>query len=73
MSFTTVFNAINQFESEYLKVKPWLQFVGYMLNVGGLIGLANAHSHVVHTFALGVAFVGFGVSMAGYLYNKIYP
>jgi hypothetical protein len=52
--------------SNYIKIKPWLQFVGYMLAFGGLI-------FITHPIAKVVAYVGLGVSMAGYLYNKLYP
>ena len=49
-----------------VKIAPWLQFVGYMLAFGGLLGLH-------HKFGVPLAYVGLGVSMAGYLYKKIYP
>jgi hypothetical protein len=62
MSLSTVLNSVNN----YVKLKPWLQFVGYMLTFGGLI-------FITHPVAKLVAYVGLGVSMAGYLYNKIYP
>lgn len=50
----------------YVKIAPWLQFVGLMLAVGGLIG---AH----HWFGVPLAYVGIGVSFAGFIYDKIYP
>ena len=49
----------------YVKLAPWLQFVGLMLAVGGLIG-----SH--HWFGVPLAYVGIGVSFAGFVYDKIY-
>jgi len=52
---------LNTFEQN-VKIKPWLQFVGYMIAFGGL-----AVKHPV------IAYVGVAVSMAGWLYNKIYP
>jgi hypothetical protein len=58
MSLSTIFNSIDQ----YIKIQPWLQFVGYMLAFGGLV--------LRHPL---VAYVGLGVSMAGWLYEKIYP
>ena len=51
---------------KYIKIKPWLQFVGYMLAFGGLILIDHPHAKLV-------AFVGLGVSMAGFLYDVIYP
>jgi hypothetical protein len=45
-----------------VKLAPWLQFVGYMLAFGGLVT-----RHPI------LAYVGLGVSMAGWLYKKIYP
>ncbi len=62
MSFSTILSSVDK----YIKIKPWLQFVGYMLAFGGLI-------FIEHPIAKVVAYVGLGVSMAGYLYNKIYP
>ena len=50
---------------KYIKIAPWLQFVGYMLAFGGLLGLH-------HFFGKPLAYVGLGVSMAGYLYKKLY-
>jgi len=58
MSLSTILNQVDQ----YIKVKPWLQFVGYMLAFGGLV---SRHPML--------AYVGLGVSMAGWLYTKIYP
>lgn len=58
MSLSSILNSVDR----YIKIKPWLQFVGYMLAFGGL----------VLRYPL-VAYVGLGVSMAGWLYNKIYP
>ena len=62
MSLSTILSSFSQ----AVKLKPWLQFVGYMLAFGGLI-------FIEHPGAKVVAYVGLGVSMAGYLYNKIYP
>jgi hypothetical protein len=50
----------------YVKLAPWLQFVGLMLAFGGLLALG-------HWFGKPLAFVGLGVSMAGFVYDKIYP
>lgn len=47
---------------QYIKIQPWLQFVGYMVAFGGLI--------VKHPV---VSYAGLGISMAGWLYKKIYP
>jgi hypothetical protein len=47
---------------QYIKIKPWLQFVGYMLAFGGLVT-----KHPLITY------IGLGVSMAGWLYDEIYP
>jgi len=58
-------NLFAKFESS-VKEGPWLQFVGYMLAFGGLLGHA-------HKFGVPLAYVGLGVSMAGFLYDKIYP
>ena len=58
MSLSSILNSVDQ----YIKIKPWLQFVGYMLAFGGLVS-----KHPL------LAYVGLGVSMAGWLYNKIYP
>lgn len=58
MSFSSLLNSVDQ----YIKIKPWLQFTGYMLAFGGLVS-----KHPM------VAYVGLGVSMAGWLYNRIYP
>ena len=60
----------------YVKIKPWLQFVGYMLIAGGLIAIALNIPHPVSfsvKLSFGVAFLGLGVSMAGFDYTKIYP
>ncbi len=46
---------------QYVKLPAWLQFVGYMLAFGGLV--------VKHPV---ITYVGLGVSMAGWLYEKIY-
>lgn len=64
MSLSTIFNSIDQ----YVKLQPWLQFVGYMLAFGGTIAAA-----LKHNIGFYVAFVGLGVSMAGWVYKKIYP
>lgn len=54
-------NLIDKFE-QYVNISPWLQFVGYMLAFGGLIG-----RHPL------LAYIGLGVSMAGWLYRELYP
>lgn len=51
---------------EYVKPAPWLQFVGIMLAFGGLLALS-------HWYGKPLAFLGLGVSMAGFVYNQIYP
>lgn len=56
---------LDKFE-QYVKIAPWLQFVGYALAVGGLLG-------VRHWFGVPLAYVGLFVSFAGFLYKKIYP
>lgn len=56
-----------------VKEAPWLQFVGYMLTIGGVIGIALDACRPVHKVPFAVAFLGLGISMAGYLYKKIYP
>jgi hypothetical protein len=50
----------------YIKIAPWLQFVGLALAVGGLL----AHAHWV---GVPMAYVGIFVSFAGFIYDKIYP
>jgi hypothetical protein len=50
----------------YVKLPAWLQFVGLMLAVGGLLALK-------HWFGIPLAYVGIGVSFAGFIYEKIYP
>lgn len=52
--------------SNYVKLAPWLQFVGLMLVLWGLLALS-------HWFGKPLAFVGVGVSFAGFIYHKIYP
>lgn len=51
---------------QYVKLPAWLQFVGLMLAFGGLI-------FIDHSFAKLVAYVGLGISAAGFTYDKIYP
>lgn len=62
VNLSYIFNNIDN----YIKEGPWLQFVGYMLTFGGLLG----HSH---WFGVPLAYLGLGIGMAGYLYKKIYP
>ena len=50
----------------YIKIKPWLQFVGLMLAFGGLV-------FIDHSYAKLVVYVGLGVSSAGFAYDLIYP
>jgi hypothetical protein len=52
--------------SNYVKLAPWLQFVGLMLALGGLLALS-------HWIGKPLAYVGIGVSFAGFVYDKIYP
>jgi hypothetical protein len=47
---------------QYVKLKQWLQFVGYMVAYGGLV--------IHHPL---IAYVGLSVSMAGFAYDLIYP
>lgn len=49
-----------------VKLPPFIQFVGLMLVLGGLIA-------VRHWFGVPLAYVGAGVSFAGFIYDKIYP
>jgi hypothetical protein len=58
MSISTLLSSFEQ----NVKIKPWLQFVGYMVAFGGLVS-----KHPL------IAYVGLGISMAGWLYTKIYP
>jgi hypothetical protein len=51
---------------KFVKLAPWLQFVGLMLAVGGLLGLR-------HWFGVPLAYGGIGVSFAGFVYDMIYP
>src|SRR4029077_11693491 len=72
MSLSTFLGNVDKF----IKIDTWLQIVGYMLLVAGLIGAAWSLPHPVDLpvkLAFGVAFVGVGVSMAGFDYTKIYP
>ncbi len=52
---------------EYIKVKPWLQFVG-LVGLAGTLFLSTAS-----TVSKTVGFVAFGVSLAGFVYDLIYP
>jgi len=52
---------------QYVKIAPWLQFVGLMLAFGGLIFVVD-YPHLAKL----VAFTGLGVSTAGFVYEKIY-
>lgn len=62
MNLSTILSSVDK----YIKIKSWLQFVGYMLAFGGLV-------FIEHPLAKVVAYVGLGVSMAGFLYDMIYP
>lgn len=62
MSLKSIFNNLDK----YIIEDQWLTFVGYILAFGGLIG----HTHA---YGIAVAYVGLGVSMAGWLYKKLYP
>lgn len=64
MSFSTVLNNIDK----YVRVKQWLQFVGLMLVFGGLAFLSD-YAHAAKL----VAYVGAGISTAGFVYDIIYP
>lgn len=66
MSFASILNTIDQ----YIKIKPWLQFVGYMILIGGLITIAAKCGMSV---GLVIGFLGLGISMAGFNYRDIYP
>lgn len=63
MSLSTIFASIDK----DIKIAPWLQFVGLMLAFGGLIFIGEYHAAKL------VAYVGLGVSSAGFAYNLIYP
>jgi hypothetical protein len=49
-----------------VKLAPFLQFVGLMLALGGLLALS-------HWIGKPLAYVGIGVSFAGFVYDRIYP
>lgn len=51
--------------SNYVKIAPWLQFVGLMIVFGGLLALS-------HWVGKPLAYFGAGVSLAGFVYEKIY-
>ncbi len=51
--------------SKYVNLAPWLQFVGLMIVVGGLLALS-------HWVGKPLAYLGVGVSFAGFVYEKIY-
>jgi len=51
---------------KYVKLAPWLQFVGVMLAFGGLLALS-------HWYGKPLAYAGLGVNMAGFVYDRIYP
>jgi hypothetical protein len=53
---------------KYVKLAPWLQFVGLMLAFGGLIFIGDYPDP-----AKLVSYFGLGVSSAGFAYNLIYP
>ena len=52
--------------SKFVKIGPFLQFLGYMVALGGLIW----HTH---WYGVPTAYGGIGLSFAGYLYDKLYP
>lgn len=52
--------------SNYVKLPAFLQFVGLMLAIGGLLALN-------HAIGKPLAYVGIGISFAGFIYNRIYP
>ena len=62
MNFSNILDTVDR----YIKIAPWLQFVGLMLAFGGLIFIDHNHAKLV-------AYVGLGVSTAGFVYDKIYP
>ncbi len=51
--------------SEYVKLPAFLQFVGYM-------GIAGALLVVNGWFGKTIGFISLGVSLAGFLYAKLY-
>ncbi len=51
---------------EHVHLAPWLQFVGLMIVVGGLLSLR-------HWVGVPLAYLGVGVSFAGFIYKQIYP
>ena len=50
---------------KYVQIAPWLQFVGLMVAIGGLLALS-------HWIGKPLAYVGVGVSFTGFAYEKIY-
>ena len=58
-------SVLDKFE-QYVKIAPWLQFVGLALATGGLLALR-------HWFGVPLAYVGIFVSFAGFVYHQIYP
>ena len=62
MNFSNILDTVDK----YIKIAPWLQFVGLMLAFGGLVFIDHNHAKLV-------AYIGLGVSMAGFAYDKIYP
>jgi hypothetical protein len=60
--FQKISAALDNFSNNMIIEDQWLQFVGYVIGFGGLIFKHPA-----------VTYVGLGVSMAGWLYKKIYP
>ena len=64
MSLSTIFASIDKF----IKIGPWLQFVGLMLAFGGLVFIGDYPDPAKLT-----AYIGLGVSAAGFSYNLIYP
>jgi hypothetical protein len=62
MTFQSILDSVDK----YVRLPNWLQFTGLMLAFGGLI-------YVNHPLGKLVAFVGLGVSAAGFCYSLIYP
>jgi len=64
LSFQKITDAIDQF----VKIKPWLQFVGLMIVFGGLVFLTD-YAHAAKL----AAYVGASLSATGFAYDLIYP
>lgn len=66
----SLLSGISNFLDKDVKIRPWLQFVGYMLAFGGLVFTA---AKCGLGFGVVLTFVALGISMAGFDYKQIYP